>query len=737
MNTFFRLSAILFLTFLLACGAEEGGRAAHSDYPAAFAEQVARTQVQVDGFIKAGLEVPLPKDMAGGPTHEIHKQNWYILRDAGALFRLTGEERYAVFLRDALLEYAEKYITWPTHPTARSYATGRIFWQCLNDANWLVYVSQGYNDIYDWLDEETRTKLNAELFRPMADFLSVENPQFFNRIHNHSTWGSAAVGMIGLVMNDDELVDRALNGLPPDVLPDDLRDDDTGKIKDKYGRAGFLAQLDLSFSPDGYFTEGPYYLRYALSPFLLFGRALAEKRPELGVMNYRDDILKKAVFGLLNQADPRGNFFPINDSQKGMSLYSPEVVKVVDYAYHYFGQDPSLLSLAEQQGAFTLDEAGLAVARAIAAGKARPYQPRSLAFADGPEGTEGGVGVLRAYGADEAQTCLVMKYSAQGMGHGHFDKLSYSLYNETGEVIQDYGAARWVNIDQKGGGRYLKENNSWAKQSVAHNTLVVGQRSHYEGKISIAEELHPDLYAFSAADDKLQLVSSVTDNAYRGRTLHRFNVLLTAPAFSQPLVFDVFRSAGSKREVHDLPTWYHGELLETNFPFVTNNRLAPLGTDHGYQHLWAEASGKPTGEPARINWLSKGIFYSQTLATRPDDEVHFLRLGANDPEFNLRRDPAFLLRRTAATTTFASVLETHGSYSARVEVARTPYGELTEFEIVADTNGYVALRFAHRSGAEWLLLLALTDNDPAADHQLTINDRPVSWRGVHHLLKTK
>ncbi|MEM9930503.1 MAG: alginate lyase family protein, partial [Bacteroidota bacterium] len=262
------------LPFLTACylvlsyGCQPSISSKESGYPKAFAEQLTNTRNRIDAEIAQGIQVPRPKDMAGGPTHEIHKRNWSTLRDAGALYRLTGEEQYAVFLKDALLAYTDVYQNWPTHPTARSYATGKIFWQCLNDANWLVYVSQGYGDIYDWLKPADRDRINNELFRPMADFLSLENPQFFNRIHNHSTWGNAAVGMIGLVMKDDSLVNRALYGLPADLIPDDLRDDDTGKIKDKYGRAGFLAQLDLSFSPDGYFTEGPYYLRYALSPFL-------------------------------------------------------------------------------------------------------------------------------------------------------------------------------------------------------------------------------------------------------------------------------------------------------------------------------------------------------------------------------------------------------------------------------------------------------------------------------------
>lgn len=732
-----KFSFLVLVTILLwGCAPERTTE--EKAYPADFIAQLTSTRNDVDAVIAAGIQVPTPKDMAGGPTHEIHKQNWKTLRDAGALYRLTGEEKYAAFLRDALLKYAAVYRSWPTHPTNRSYATGKIFWQCLNDANWLVYVSEGYADIYDWLDDESRKTINNDLFRPMADFLSIGNPQFFNRVHNHSTWGNAAVGMIGLVMGDDALVQRSLEGIPAADLPDDLRDDDNGRIKDKEGRAGFMAQLDLSFSPDGYFTEGPYYLRYALSPFLLFGRALAEKRPDLNILGYRDSILKKAVFSLLNQASPTGDFFPINDSQKGMSLYSPEVVKTVDYAYYYFGKDPQLLSLAERQGQFTLDEAGIAVARAIAEGRAEAYVPESMAFTDGPEGTEGGVGVLRAYGANDQQTCLVMKYSAQGMGHGHFDKLAYSLYNEGGEIIQDYGAARWVNIDQKGGGRYLPENNSWAKQSVAHNTLVINRTSHYNGDIAIAEELHPDLYAFVTSEGgAVQLISAKTDNAYAERKLHRSQFLITAPAFAQPLLVDVFRSTGTEKAVHELPTWYQGQLLSTSFDYTSRNVLDPMGTAHGYQHLWLEASAKPADKLAQIGWINEGTFYTQTITTQPGDELLFVRLGANDPQFNLRRDPAFILRRPqVATTTFASILETHGSYSPREEIARDPYGHVSGITIEKDTPDYTAVSFGHTDGTTWLLTLANTNNDPAAAHETTINGRTVSWTGVCHLTKT-
>ncbi|MEM9528049.1 MAG: heparinase II/III family protein [Bacteroidota bacterium] len=704
-----------------------------------FEKELARTQVRVNGIMEQGVNVPVPQDMAGGFTHEEHKRNWSTLYDAGALFRETGEERYASFIHETLLRYAELYPDLPRHPTQRSYATGKLFWQCLNDANWLVYVSQAYDAIYDWLPPAERASLNQRLFRPMADFLSIENPQFFNRIHNHSTWGCAAVGMIGLVMEDEELVERALHGIPAANLPDDLRDDDTGLIKDKYGRAGFLPQLDLSFSPDGYFTEGPYYLRYALSPFLLFGRALAEKRPDLDILNYREGILGKAINALLLQADPTGNFFPINDSQKGMSLYSPEVVKSVDYGFFLYGENPDLLSLAMEQGTVTLDEAGKAVSEAIDAGKARPFRPISTMFTDGAAGTEGGVAVLRAYPDAERATSLLFKYAAQGMGHGHFDRLGYAYYNERGEVIQDYGSARWVNIDQKGGGRYLPENNSWAKQTVAHNTLVIDRTSHYRGDIRLAEKHHPVLYAADLDDtDGLQLLSAREVNAYPGQELQRSLWLLSDASFTTPLVIDLFRTIGETEATYDLPTWYQGQLLSTSFDYRTVKTLVPLGKDHGYQHLWQEASGKPGEGIAQVGWLGSGRFYTQTILTQAEDEIIFVRLGANDPDFNLRRDPAFILRREGkGQATFVSVLESHGSYTPRDEIPRDPYGHIERLQMLVNTPDYTVLRFNHKNGKQWTLLFANGDAAEQKEHQLNIEGQTIRWNGVHHLLKSK
>ncbi|MCB0641617.1 MAG: heparinase II/III family protein, partial [Phaeodactylibacter sp.] len=490
--------------------------------------------------------------MAGGYTHERHKRNFLILQKAGNLYQITGDETYAVYIRDMFLEYAALYPKLGRHPTNRSYATGKLFWQCLNDANWLVYSSQAYDCVYDFLTGEERTILEQDLFRPLADFISIENPKFFNRIHNHSTWGNAAVGMIGLVMKDEELIQRALYGIEDDGLDHSMLDDDGGFIKvNGQNQAGFLAQLDYSFSPDGHFTEGPYYLRYAMTPFLLFAKSLANNRPDLNIYAYRDSILKKSIYSLLYETDAQGRFFPINDAQKGMSWKSREVIAAVDIAYLDFGQDPMLLSIAEKQERVTLDEAGFSVATAVSKGQMKAFEHQSIAYRDGADGKHGGRGILRAENADGAEICVVAKYAAHGMGHGHFDRLSYSLYDESGEVVQDYGSARWVNIDQKGGGRYLPENQSFAKQSVAHNTLVINETSHYEGQVKAAEANHSDLYFFDAHNPELQAVSAKELHAYPDAMMHRTLILLKDSNFRNPLLIDIFRVSSERENQYD------------------------------------------------------------------------------------------------------------------------------------------------------------------------------------------
>tara|TARA_R110000868_G_scaffold112169_3_gene302265 strand:- start:1554 stop:3818 length:2265 start_codon:yes stop_codon:yes gene_type:complete len=694
-----------------------------------FDASVEEIKNEVDAEIAVGIQVPIPKDFSGGYTHERHKKNFLIAQKAGVLYQILADKKYAIYVRDMLMAYAKLYPNLPLHPQERSYARGKLFWQALNDSNWLVYMSQAYDCVYDFIGAQDRIVLEKELFKPFADFISVGSPQFFNRVHNHSTWGNVAVGMIALVMDDSVLLDRALHGLKDDGLAIGLKDNDGGLIKKEGQKTGFLANVDEPFSPDGYYNEGPYYQRYAMYPFMVFAEALQNTKPELKIFDYKDGILIKSVYALLNLTNSAGEFFPLNDGQKGMSYYSRELVSAVDIAYLFGGRDAALLSIAEKQGRVQLDNSGMAVALAIKNKLSKPFEKKSIDLSDGSTGQDGGVAILRNRVADTEMT-LVMKYAAQGSSHGHFDKLSFSYYNNSSEVLQDYGLARFVNIEQKGGGNYLKENGTWAKQTIAHNTIVQNEKSHFDGDFEKGNLHSSKQYLFDVNDSKVQVISATDENAYPGTKMHRTMVVLEAEGYEKPLLLDIFQVDSDTANQYDLPFYYMGQMMSANFKYETPKTLEPLGKADGYEHLWKEGVGEAGANNTKFSWLSEGKFYTLTTATQAEDEVLLVRLGANDPNFNLRRDAGIIIRKkNTKKATFVNVIETHGTYSPVTENAINASSSIANVSIAFEDQDYVAVSITGKNGVTDLFIIATKDNSKDKIHNLMVNGTNYSWTG--------
>ena len=280
-------------------------------------------KAEVDAQLLLPIKVPKPIDAGGGYTHEQHKFNGKIIYESGIIYQLTSEPKYAQFARNILLKYAEIYPSLPLHPKIKSENEGKLFWQGLNEAVWLTYVIQGYDLIYTELSFNEKSKIEQGVIRPAALFLSEQSPHIFNKIHNHGTWSTAAVGMAGYVLDEKDWVEKALFGL------------------NKNGNGGFLKQLDELFSEDGYYNEGPYYQRYALMPFVIFAKAIHVNEPERNIFKYRNGIILKAINTTI-QLSYNGLFFPLNDAIKSKGIETIELVNGVAIAYN-LTKNPELL----------------------------------------------------------------------------------------------------------------------------------------------------------------------------------------------------------------------------------------------------------------------------------------------------------------------------------------------------------------------------------------------------------
>ncbi|MGB3456725.1 MAG: heparinase II/III family protein [Litorimonas sp.] len=684
-------------------------------FGALYASAFDAMQDRIDAAIGSDIDVPVPVDAGGGYTHEQHKRNAKAVFESGLLYEATGDVRYrdhAVRLMDA---YASLYPTLGLHPKQKEQTPGRLFWQSLNEAWWLVHVAQGYALFRDDLDAQTRGRLEGNLLHPMVEFLSDGQPQTFDKIHNHGTWATAAVGLTGYALDEPDYVEKALLGL------------------DRSGTGGFLRQLDVLFSPDGYYNEGPYYQRYALMPFVLFAQAIQEAEPERGIFDVRDGILRKAIYATIDQ-NYGGLFFPINDAIKDKDIATTELLHGVAIAYELTG-DPTLLSIAEAQNRVMPTAAGRAVSAAIARGEAQPYDYRSQRLRDGADGTMGALDVLRE-SPDPNALVAVVKNTSMGLGHGHFDKLAVLVFDRGHEILRDYGAARFLNIEAKYGGHYLRENNAYAKQTIAHNALVVDRQSHFDGDWRYGNDFAPALGEFQAGD-RLSATSASIDTAYEGVTLTRHVALVRDPALEAPVLVDLMRADSDTPRNFDLPFHYNGQLIETNYEIEADAvSRAPLGDDHGYPYLWKVGAAELTDALAQTTILLDRRFYTMTSSVPPGTEVILAELGANDPDFNLRREPALILRGPSAPGfVAATVFEPHGEYNPTEEYTLGSRSQVARVEH-ASSRTADAVRIELTSGE--VIRVGLSGApDADARHSVTLSGEPFEWTGPYALSGTQ
>lgn len=676
-----------------------------------FKKSLNEARLKINAALNEDIIVPIPKDAGGGYTHEKHKKNYNEMFVSGALYQLTGEKKYLIFLKSMLDKYAELYPTLGTHPQGKKQIPGRLFWQSLNETVWLLHTIQAYDCIYDDLSEEDRENYESNIFNPMAKFFMDDCRHSFDLIHNHGTWIVAAVGMTGFVLGNDDYVNKSIYGY------------------NEKGESGFLAQLKKLFSPDGYYTEGGYYARYALWPFFIFAESIKNNLPELNIYEFRNRILKKAFNSALQVTYTNGEFIPINDALKEKTWLTSELVFASNFTYSNYENDKSLLNLVKLHDRVSLNGAGFKVAIDLEETANIPeFKWHSVKFTDGPNGNQGGVTILRN-GKSSDQSALLLKYGSHGLSHGHFDKLNILYYDQGREILQDYGAARFLNIEQKDGGRYLPENETFAKQTIAHNTVVINEQSQYKGKRSLSEANHSEKYAVNFDNVNFQYASAKENNAYKDVQLHRTVCLLNDENFTKPIVIDILNIISDEEHQYDLPYYYKGHFLSTNIdykPFITKRSL--LGEKNGYQHIWKEAHGKANGL-TKITWLNGERFYTLLTNTDGDSEVFFTRIGGSDPNFNLRNEPGVVVRRRGESHCFASVLEPHGSFDPILEKTEGSEGIIKEIKVLRSDDEYTIAQILGKKNDAWSILICNNNAQKDKKHELSINNIKYSWIG--------
>ena len=116
----------------------------------------------------------------------------------------------------------------------------------------------------------------------------------------------------------------------------------------------------------------------------------------------------------------------------------------------------------------------------------------------------------------------------------------------------------------------------------------------------------------------------------------------------------------------------------------------------------------------------------------------FGRSGANDPNFNLRREPAFIIKKNPQkNAVFVSIVEAHGKYDRVTEFADNAFSSISKVDVLANSEDYTAVSFQDKKENNWMLILANKDAGKESKHELQINGVDYKWNGAFHFVQSK
>ncbi|WP_394132206.1 heparinase II/III family protein [Shewanella maritima] len=695
----------------------------HLNTDSLMGRSIATEVAALEAYLPIGIEIPGHGE-AGGYEHNRHKQNYIHLDLAGRLYLITEDERYLEYAKTMLVEYAKVYTSFELNTSRDSNPPGRIFHQTLNENMWMLYASCAYSCIRHKLTDAEINLIESDLFRPMIDLFVDTYAHDFDIVHNHGLWAVAGVGICGYAINDQASVDKALYGLKGDSVS-----------------GGFIAQLTQLFSPDGYYMEGPYYHRFSLRPIYLFAEAIERRQPDIGIYELKDQVIKTTTYAVMSTAFPNGVLPALNDSSKTMDIKDEGVLIATSVCFKRYAKDDNLMSMAVHQDKVWVHGSGAALSDGVAnAGELAGFNWGSLQHTDGADGDRGGISILRHRDSNQDDSMALLWYGQHGsdhklhsaLDHGHFDGLHLSLFNHGQEVTHDYGFGRWVNVEPKFGGRYIPENKSYAKQTVAHNTVVVDQQSQNAGDTATAEARWGEAHFFVAGESQ-QGMSAFVRDYYPGVDQQRSVLMFNIEGIAKPVVLDLFRLSSQQQHTYDYVMHHSGQIIRTDFEYQTESKLKPLGDKAGYQHLWNVASGKVEAG-SLVSWLHGQSYYSMVSSAVAGSEVIFARTGANDPDFNLRSEPAIILRQQGKDHLFATVYETHGYFNEAIEASTDARGQVASVTVLTHNDEASAVALKLTCGKQ-VQVLVCNKAGVTQDTQtsISINGETITFSGAMHI----
>lgn len=542
---------------------------------------------------------------SGWPWDEVVVSNVHgryngAVRSLGLAYAFTGDQQYAQQARAILLAYADLYPKLAYHDVngGKARSGGRLYAQTLDESVAIIGPAWGYDLVYDapCFTAQDRAHIENDYLRKVCETIQRHDAG----ISNWQSWHNAGVAAVGFALNDPTLCGWALQG-----------------------KSGLRFQLDNSVLPDGFWFEGTASYHFYALDALRYTVQIAE---HAGIDFYPNAAYRSLYEGPVGYTFPNGQFPGINDGD----LFSISGThRYYEIAYAHW-PEPAFAWVAGQGKRNSLEAFlwGVDELPAVSTPKLGSRNFQGL-----------GAAVLRQGEGDKA-TYLHLDYGPHGGGHGHPDKLAVALYALGREIAPDPGRLAY--------GAAL--HNSWYRQTVAHNALVVDGKSQAPttGKLDLL-----------AGWPEAALAQASCDTAYPGVRLTR-TVLLT-----DRYLLDLHSASSETKHTYDW-VWHNQGEMTPGLP--TTPQEGALGTANGYQHL-KPVQTAATEADWTVDFKSPGGLARLLMLGAPGTQVYFTQGYTYNPP---QPCPAVVVRREGNAALFTSLLSFGPALPATLKLAPLP-----------------------------------------------------------------
>jgi hypothetical protein len=521
------------------------------------------------------------------------------LKILSTAYVLSGEEKYGKAAKNILLGYAEAYPNYPVQSRG-----GRMYWQSLDEAVSMIDLIQSYEFLSNsnLLTDQDRRNIELNLILPSAETLKA----YPMGRSNWQAWHDAAIGMAGFALGNRELMNEAING--------------------KYG---FEYLMKNGVMEDGFWWEGSIaYHFYALAPLNI----LAEAASNWGYKLFEKQALKKMFDAPILYAYPNLMLPSNNDggkfadslidsiSSRGFKEYESAYAQYKDLSYGW------LLNKKYQNMSRSGDFALFFGTDKLPG--AAPPSLESFNFKNI------GHGVLRSHTDRlENQNYLLLDYGPHGGSHGHLDKLSIDFFGAGKMLAPDFGTPGYSHPLYQ----------TWYKQTVSHNTVVVDGQSQMESSGEIVSFI---------TEPEFQYMHARANQAYKGVNYQRSIWMESEYILDWFSVSDPSKKHNYDWFLHGLGTLDVGRALQTH-----KNPASAFGYNkYGYEFISNIKSGTMQNNLEAL-WDQNGTgFRSYSIWSGQPTKV-FTAFGPGPSTKPNEKTPILIQRQSGHSADFINVYQ--------------------------------------------------------------------------------